>query len=399
MPIRNKSKVYSIATQCRVCNGTFFEEALITYKNMPKAAQHLPDSDNLENDKGLMLQVFQCEDCGLVQLNNKPVDYFREVIRAAGISEEMKEFRIKQFGNFIDSLDLKNKNIVEIGCGQGEYLSVMDQLKVNATGLEYSKKSVEICNKLGLQVDRGYLEHENIKIKNAPLDGFFILNFLEHLPNINEALQAIYNNLSDDGVGLIEVPNFDMILEKNLFSEFIGDHLFYFTKESLETTLNFNGFEIIDSAIVWYDYVISVHVKKTEPRKNPPILIEKTNIDHFTQHQEMITQTIVEYLDSFEDKKVAIWGAGHQSLAIIALTNIEKRIAYVVDSADFKQNKFTPATHIPIVAPEKLSSDPVEAIIIMAASYSDEVARNILMDKDNESNVSILRESGLEIIR
>ena len=190
-----------------------------------------------------------------------------------------------------------------------------------------------------------------------------------------------------------------MILEKNLFSEFIGDHLFYFTKESLETTLNFNGFEIIDSAIVWYDYVISVHVKKTEPRKNPPILIEKTNIDHFTQHQEMITQTIVEYLDSFEDKKVAIWGAGHQSLAIIALTNIEKRIAYVVDSADFKQNKFTPATHIPIVAPEKLSSDPVEAIIIMAASYSDEVARNILMDKDNESNVSILRESGLEIIR
>ena len=63
---------------------------------------------------------------------------------------------------------------------------------------------------------------------------------------------------------MVEVPNFDMMIKHNLFSEFIGDHLFYFTRETLENTLKMNGFEIIDSAIVWHDYVISAHVKKIE---------------------------------------------------------------------------------------------------------------------------------------
>ena len=69
---------------------------------MPRAAQHLPDANNLINDESVTLEVFQCSGCGLVQLGNKPVDYYREVIRAAGISDEMKQFRSKQFRNFIE---------------------------------------------------------------------------------------------------------------------------------------------------------------------------------------------------------------------------------------------------------------------------------------------------------
>ena len=97
-----------------------------------------------------------------------------------------------------------------------------------------------------------------------------------------------------------------------------------------------------------------------------------------------------------KDKKVAIWGAGHQALAIISLTDLADKIRYVVDSAVFKQGKFTPATHIPIVSPDVLDSDPVDAVIVMAASYSDEVARIIREKFDGKINVSILRDFGLE---
>ena len=63
---------------------------------MPSAAQYLPDFYSLENDKGIEIKVCQCSKCGLVQLNNQPVHYYREVIRASGISNEMKKFRIKE---------------------------------------------------------------------------------------------------------------------------------------------------------------------------------------------------------------------------------------------------------------------------------------------------------------
>jgi len=88
------------------------------------------------------------------------------------------------------------------------------------------------------------------------------LNFLEHLPDPNSTLRGIYNNLTDDAIGLVEVPVFDMILRNKLFSEFIGDHLLYFTKETLTATLRLNGFEIIDCNEEWYEYIISATVKK-----------------------------------------------------------------------------------------------------------------------------------------
>jgi len=373
-------------TQCRVCNNNFFEEPLLRYENMPKAAQFLPDAESLESDKGVNLEVCQCSGCGLVQLSNEPVHYYKEVVRAVAFSEEMKEFRRKQFSSFVQKYSLKGKKNIEIGCGCGEYLSIMQQSGVDAYGLEQSPEAVKQCVDNGLKVSEGFIQRSTDRLNEAPFDAFFILNFLEHLPEPNLTLRGIYNNLADDAIGLVEVPNFDMILRNKLFSEFIGDHLFYFTRETLSSTLRQNGFEIIDCDVVWHEYIISVIVKKKE----------RLDISHFYEYKEKLKIEIEEYIGRFEDKKVAIWGAGHQALAIISLTNLADKIKYVVDSATFKQGKYTPATHIPIVSPDAIDSDMVDAIIVIAASYSDEVVRIIREKYGKKMNISILRDFGLE---
>ena len=353
---------------------------------MPKVAQFLPDAKSLKNDKGVGLEVCQCSGCGLVQLNNAPVPYYKDVIRASAISDEMKNFRIKQFGNFVQRFSLKGKKVIEIGCGQGEYLSIMQQSGVDAYGLEHSAEFVAQCVRNGLKVSRGFIENSDYKLNDAPFGAFFILNFLEHLPDPNSTLRGIYNNLEDGAVGLVEVPNFDMVLRKNLFSEFIGDHLFYFTKETLSIALRLNGFEIIECNEVRHDYIISVIVEKRE----------KLDISHFYKHQAELKNEIEKYIRRFKNKKVAIWGAGHQALAIISLINLAGKIKYVIDSAPFKQGRYTPATHIPIVSPDALNSDPVDAVIVIAGSYSDEVAKIIRQKFDKNIKVSILMDYGLE---
>ncbi|EKD94316.1 MAG: hypothetical protein ACD_26C00121G0003, partial [uncultured bacterium] len=269
------------------------------------------------------------------------------------------------------------------------YLSLIKLCKVKTYGIEASKESVNICKKNGLNVSEGFVQSADHKLANAPFDAFFILSFLEHLPNPNSILSGIYNNLSDNAVGLIEVPNFDMILQKNLFSEFIADHLFYFTKETLKRTITQNGFDIIESNVIWRDYIISAVVKKRK----------KLDISHFYKHQMKIKKDIEKYLSRFKNKKVAIWGAGHQALAIISLINLAGKIKYVVDSAIFKQGKYTPATHLAIISPETLNSNPVDAIIIMAASYSDEVVKIIRQKYNKNINIAILRDYGLEVFK
>jgi 2-polyprenyl-3-methyl-5-hydroxy-6-metoxy-1,4-benzoquinol methylase len=374
--------------KCRVCGHKFFEEPLLRYENMPRAAQFLPDAESLASDRGVNLEICQCSGCGLVQLSNDPVPYYKEVIRASAFSEEMKDFRRKQFCDFVEKFSLKRKKVIEIGCGCGEFLSIMQQFGVEAYGLEYSEESVMQCVKNGLKVSKGFIQSSTNRLNFAPFDAFFILNFLEHLPDPNSALRGIYCNLTDDAIGLVEVPNFDMILRNKLFYEFICDHLFYFTKETLNTTLRLNGFEIIDCKEEWYNYIISVVVKKRE----------KLDLSHFYEYQAKLKNEIDEYIHRFKDKKVAVWGAGHQALAIISLMKIADKVKYVVDSATFKQGKYTPATHVPIVSPDKLESDPVDAVIVMAAGYSDEVAKIIRQKFDRNINISILKDFGLEVI-
>lgn len=387
--------------QCRVCGSDFFAEPLLAYQNMPAVAQFFPDEAGLKNDQGVSLNVCQCSGCGLVQLDNAPVHYYKDVIRAAAFSAEMRGFRVKQFVGFINKYKLSGKKIIEIGCGQGEYLSLMKEAGVEAYGLEHLETSVQSCLKRGLNVVQGFVDKVDYTIAGQPFAAFYILNFLEHLPNPNVSLRGIYNNLAEGGLGLVEVPNFDMMLKKKMFSEFTSDHLLYFTKETLTTALENNGFEVLECFELWHEYIISAVVQK-KPAMPDRIVIKKRadqlDLSAFHADQAKLMESLNKFINSFGNKQVSIWGAGHQALAVMALADLSGKIKYVVDSATFKQNKFTPATHIPIVSPERLKSDPVEAIIVMAASYSEEVVKTIKDKFDQNIKIAVLRDFGLEAI-
>ncbi len=356
---------------------------------MPKAAQNFPTIEQVCDESGEDLQVCQCLACGLVQLSNKPVDYYKEVIRAAAFSEDMRSFRLEQFRDFVHAYSLQNKKVIEIGCGKGEFLSLMKDTGTDAYGIEYADDSVKHCKENGLQVSKFYIEDKSDQLPYGPFDCFFIMNFFEHLPDPNATLQSLHSNLKDDGIGIIEVPNFDMILENNLFSEFINDHLFYFTKDTLKLTLERNGFEVIQCDEVWHNYIISVVVRKRK----------KVNLSSFQEHQTRIQKEIQNYISKYDPGKIVIYGAGHQSLAVISLTQISDSIKCVIDDATFKQGKYTPATHLPIVSNECLKTDAIDAIIVMAASYSDEVANKIKSNFNNDIDMAILRDFGLEIVQ
>ena len=374
---------------CRVCGHTLSGRPLLSLRDMPKSAQNFPDSKTLSKDRGEDLDLYGCTGCGLSQLSVKPVSYYREVIRAAAFSEEMREFRRNQFREFVSRYRLKGKKVVEIGCGRGEYLSIMKKNGVLAFGLEYSKPAAAYGKSLGLSVERGYVSAESKPLKNGPFDAFYTLNFLEHFPDPKGSLSAIAGNMREDGIGLVEVPNFDMILKKKLFSEFIKDHLFYFTKDTLETTLRVSGFEVLTSKAVWHDYIISAVVRK----RNQP------DLKPFYGSLEKIKEELGTFIDKYNKGSVAVWGASHQALAVLALAKLGGKISYIVDSAPFKQGKYTTATHIPIVPPDLLDLQPVNAIIIMAASYSDEVARIIRKRYGKKIKTAVLRDFGLEIVR
>jgi SAM-dependent methyltransferase len=353
--------------RCRVCGERFGGPPLLAYRGMPKAAQYLPDRAALPRERGVDLDIRQCRACGLVQLRNDPVPYHREVVRAAAFSPEMAVFRRRQLGAFVRAHRLRGRPALEVGCGRGEYLALLRDAGLDAVGLEYGREAARDAARRGLPVVRGYLGGRPARLRGAPFAAFFIFNFLEHLPDPNASLRALRAHLREDTVGLVEVPNLDMVLRERQFAEFIGDHLLYFTRDTLVSTLQRNGFEVAACPEIWHDYILSAQVRVRRP----------LDLAGFRASRAALQHDVDAYLARFPHRSVAVWGAGHQALAVLALLRLGSRIRYVVDSAPFKQGRFTPATHIPIVAPDTLDRDPVEAVIVMAASYTDEVVRTI----------------------
>jgi len=375
-----------MAARCRLCQRPLFDRPLARYANMPRVAQFLPDASTVDADRGLDLVVCQCSGCGLVQLDSEPVHYYKDVVRAAGLSAEMRAFREAQFAAFVSRFALAGRKAIEIGCGRGEYLSVLNAAGAAGHGLEHAEASVAACVAQGLRVTRGFVDTADQLLPDAPFHAFLILNFLEHLPDPGGTLRGIGNNLADDGVGLVEVPNFDAILRERQFAEFMSDHLLYFTAATLTTALTINGFDVLECSEQFHGYILSAVVRKRAA----------LDLSAFDTQQSRQREQVHAFIRRFGPRRVAVWGAGHQALAIMALLDLGSSIRYVVDSAPFKQGKFTPATHIPIVAPEQLASDPVDAVIVIAGGYADEVARTVRAKYDPGLKVAIWRESGLE---
>ena len=375
--------------RCIACGAPLWETPLLTLDNMPASAQHMPDAQGVKEDRGLTLDLCQCMGCGLVQFDCEPVDYYRDVIRAGGFSRTMVELRRYQYKHLIDSYHLEGKKFIEVGCGQGEFLKVLSEFPVEVHGIEHDPHLVELARAQGLDVTEGFTETEDTRFAGGLYDVFLSFNFLEHQPDPGTMLQAIYRNLEDDAMGLITVPSFEYIMDHNSYYELIRDHLAYYTFETLTPLLERNGFLVEECEVINRD-TLSVIVKK-RPQMDTENLLEC----YVNLKREM--ESYMKYLDAW-DKKVAVWGASHQGFTLASTTKLGERARYIIDSAPFKQGKFAPASHLPIVGPDHFHEHPVDAIIITAPGYTDEIAASIRRKFGTSVEIRAMRSNHLEMV-
>ena len=349
---------------CRSCGGELSPHPVIRLEGMPKAAQHFPDVSEFSRDRGITLTVRQCAGCGLVQLDGDPVDYFKDVITAATLSPKSRASRLAEMRDFAAHFGLAGKKVLDVGTGKGEMLEVMAEAGFVPTGLEASADSVASGRAAGRAMVRGYIGDAE-PVEGAPFDAFISLNYLEHLPSPGRVIRRIHDLTSPDAVGYVTVPNLDYLLATRCYYEFVADHLSYFTQKTLAHVFESNGFDVVSCRTINDDNDVAALVRKRRPLDLS---------DRFGEVEALIAdlrRVVAER--RARGQKVAVWGAGHRTLALLALAGL-KDIAYVVDSAKFKQGRFTPVLHTPIAAPERLRESRVDLVIVMVPGlYPGEV--------------------------
>ena len=83
----------------------------------------------------------------------------------------------------------------------------------------------------------------------------------------------------------------------------------------------------------------------------------------------------------------------------MSLLKDTNRISYVIDSSLRKQGRYTPVTHIPVMAPNTLNSKPVEAILILVGGFYYEVSDQIKsLNLDYLPSLAVIKKAKLEIL-
>jgi hypothetical protein len=353
--------VAQFQAQCRLCSWSGGVSESFAIANAPRSVNDLPMRGTNLRGATVRLSLWECLDCGLIQLGDQSVPLsWRAAVTATGISSEMRQRRLKQF----QSLRSKcaNDTILEIGSGDGSMLPILSEAGFSAQGLEWSDEMIaQGCNK-GRQLRKGHVLDgilDGDKIQN-----FVCLNFLEHATRPKNMMSAIARACSTTSIGLIEVPDFGKNLAIDRSHDLVAEHLSYFTNRTLRLCLETSGFEIIETGKFWYDDDIYAVVKPRRP----------LSLKDWISRDPAIA-LIRQYLDRSRGSQ-AIWGASHQALTLLSMLDHAdvSRICCIADSSVRKQGRADPAWGIPIVSPSAmLGMDPPQ-VLIMAAGYSDEVA-------------------------
>ncbi len=394
---------------CILCGSPLPDAPLLELSDMPASAQNIPDASQVGEDRGVDLRLHRCPSCGLVQFDCEPVDYYRDVIRSGGYSTTMVNLRTSQYRHLIDTYHLEGKKFLEVGCGQGEFLKVLTGFPVEAYGVEHRKALVDQAVAAGLSVTQGFTETADTVLgEQGPYDVFLSFNFLEHQPNPGVMLDCIWNNLTEDGMGLLTVPSLEYIQKYDGYYELIRDHIAYYTFDTLRYLLESHGFAVLEEEMVNRD-TLSAIVRKirrdgaagTNSQENREADAEakaaawaqemKASLADMRRQMEDFTRDLEE-----RQKTLAVWGASHQGFTLAATTCLGQKAEYIIDSAPFKQGRFAPASHLPIVSPEDAEKHPVDVILIVAPGYTEEIASVIRTRFGTSVQILTLRSDRLE---
>jgi len=101
------------------------------------------------------------------------------------------------------------KNVLDIGCGRGEFLKMMKGAGVPARGVELSVESVAVCRSEGLDAEVADVYPYLAGLPEGSLDGIFCSQVVEHLPpdRLPELIRLCASRLAPGGVIAIETPN------------------------------------------------------------------------------------------------------------------------------------------------------------------------------------------------
>jgi len=285
------------------------------------------------------------------------------------------------------------KFVVDIGSNDGILLKPLKELGVKAIGVDPSINVSKIANDAGLTTVVSFFDsaavEKIIKDYGKP-DVVIASSIFTHLENPHAFIDDVKNLMTNEGEFIIEVEYIGNILASIQFERFYLDRIFYYSLTSLKHLFESHGMSVVDvEHIEPHGGSIRVVAKKKGSKVSASESVqnfiqeeEKTlnlaKLQEFKKEVQTHTSALRNKLEEYKQSnlKIAGYGAPARVATICNYGKIDQSlIDFVVDDSPLKQNRFSPGTHIPIVAKSHLDLRKPDVLVVFAYEYFDDIKK------------------------
>ena len=177
----------------------------------------------------------------------------------------IKSIAIKRKLKLINSVSNNGKQLLDFGCGTGDFLEISQKNGWNVSGFEPNEKARSIAN--NKTNDSVFEANHFFNLKENSFDVITLWHVLEHLPDLDSHIIQFKKLLQADGTLIIAVPNFNSY-DANHYIEFwaaydVPRHLWHFSKKAISELMLKHDLEVEEIHPMMFDaYYVSLLSEK-----------------------------------------------------------------------------------------------------------------------------------------
>lgn len=392
---------------CRFCKNSV-THSLIDLINSPASNSFLTTEQLNEPEVFYPLKVFVCDNCFLVQLDEyKKSDaiFDNDYVYFSSYSTTWLK-HAKQYTDMMTERFGYNENslVIEIASNDGYLLQYFKEKNIPVMGIEPTSNTAEVAIGKGIKTVTEFFNAEladrfanNWDVKADLLLGN---NVLAHVPDILDFVLGMKLILKETGVITMEFPHLMQLIDNNQFDTIYHEHFSYLSLYSVKQIFESQGLQIFDvDELPTHGGSLRIFAKHSEDEtktisEKVSLLLNKeietglNTIAYYNNFQQRAFKVKLDLADFLiqqkrQNKIVAAYGAAAKGNTLLNYCGIKNDlIDYVVDANPHKQNKFLPASHIPVVNENRLKESKPDYVIILPWNLKEEIMQQLNYVRD-----------------
>ena len=387
--------------QCRFCK-TPLEHVFIDLVNSPASNSFLSQEQLNEPETFYPLKVYTCHRCFLVQIDeykksdaifNSDYVYFSSFSSSwLEHSRKYTETMTERFGFDGDAL------VVEVASNDGYLLQYFRDKNIPVLGIEPTANTAKVAVGKGIDtiVDFfGVRLATKLASEGRKADLLLGNNVLAHVPDIVDFVGGMKILLRDRGIITMEFPHLMQLVDNNQFDTIYHEHFSYLSLHTVQQIFRSRGLELFDvEELPTHGGSLRIYARhaadesKAVTSRLASVLAKEAGkgmqglayYDGFQQKALNVKLALTAFLieQKKAGKKVAAYGAAAKGNTLLNYCGIKADLLeYVVDANPNKQNKYLPASHIPVVAESHLRAQRPDVVLILPWNLRDEITRQL----------------------